>query len=157
MSALHTTFHSLSISCNTMKNWYIIIIMLSCQFFPPLSLPTRPTFSAFKENKWFFEESSYTAVGASALRRWTTMKISFHHDCVASEDTAKIWFEANFFFIFYPLKWKTYFYVCLFEWKTWKSSTNNKLWKFLCDTKSDSATFCSHFDVVGWTLNSDWW
>lgn len=114
MSTLHTTFHSLSISCNTMKNWYIIIIMLSCQFFPPLSLPTRPTFSAFKENKWFFEESSYTAVGASAVRRWTTMKISFHHDCVASEDTAKIWLEANFFFSF-SIHWNEkhiFMFVC---------------------------------------------
>lgn len=42
----------------------------------------------------------------------------------------------------FPWKWKTYFYVCLFEWKTRESSTNNKLWWFQNDSTDFSRFFC---------------
>lgn len=41
----------------------------------------------------------------------------------------------------FPWKWKTYFYVCLLEWKTRESSTNNKLWWF----QNDSTDFSRFF------------
>lgn len=41
---------------------------------------------------------------------------------------------------------KTYFYVCLFEWKFWQSSTNNKLWWFQNDSTDFSRLLLFRWD-----------
>lgn len=73
----------------------------------------------------------------------TTMNCAFH----AGRRYGKSGRISNFFPMNKEEKiisMKTYFYVCLLEWKTWQSSTNNKLWWFL----NDSTDFHGFFSSV---------
>lgn len=76
--------------------------------------------------------------------KWTTMKRSIHAGKRYRENLSNFSSRKKKNHFHGSENIKTYFYVCLLEWKTWKSSTNNKLWWF----QSDSTDFSRFFFFV---------
>lgn len=96
----------------------------------------------WKQSRWLYHPLTRMKTRTFPTPKWTTIKRSLNRKEIRGGISNFIPPPKKKIISMEVKSIKTYFYVCLLKWKTWESSTNNKLWWFQNDSTDFSRLPC---------------